>query len=122
MSVSSTDRAPLLGRLKEVWRRITTGEIVRDGDRRLFFKGRDSFLYCEGDLSTPVQAELLRGPVSTVTYAGALKHGDAPHDHQEIPEPKRAEIAEMLKDFLVARGETVEIDWGSRPGKRSNLS
>ncbi len=76
--------------------RVRTGEVARDGRRRLCMEGRDVFKYSDGDRSVFVQAEVLGAPVNRVVYAGVLTHWLPPHETEAISAEQRSQIVTMV--------------------------
>jgi hypothetical protein len=106
----------MIERLRRLYAGLISGEVVRHGTRRLYLMGRDGLKYSDGKRSVLIETEMLTGPVNRVIYAGLITHWLPPHEAEAISAAQRSEIAQMVRDYLVAQGRTVEVDWEPASG------
>lgn len=101
----------LFSRLRRFYERFMSGEVARDGTRRLHLAGRDGFRYSDGDRSVLIETEMLTGDVNRVIYAGLITNWLPPHEAESILPEQRSEIVRTVYEFLVQQGRVVEVDW-----------
>jgi hypothetical protein len=106
----------MLGRLRQVCERFMSGEVARDGARRLYLAGRDGFRYSDGARSVLIETETLTGRVNRVIYAGLITNWLPPHETESISPEQRSEIVRTVYEFLVEQGRVVEVDWEPKSG------
>lgn len=80
-----------------------------DGSRKLTRLGRDEYKYHEGDRALILQIEMLHGNPCRLIYLSTICRWLPPHDHEEISETDRANIAEVIRLFLESQGQSTVI-------------